>query len=90
MIPELFFTTTLAFVILNINVEYRGVKKASFIDGKEMLQFSTKKRYGLIWQSNIIIWALIAVVVGVVRMVQEKRNDVFMEFFCFITNSTAT
>jgi hypothetical protein len=46
--------------------EYRGVKKRSFINGKEMLQFSTKKRYGLIWQSNLVIWALIACVIGVV------------------------
>ena len=50
------------------STEYRGVKKKSFIDGKEILQFSTKKRYGLIWQSNMVIWALIACVIGVVSV----------------------
>lgn len=54
--------------------EYRGIKKKSYIDGKETLHFSSKKRYGLIWQSNIIIWALIAVVIGVVISIYLIRN----------------
>jgi len=59
--------------------EFRGTKKKSFIDGKESLQFPSRRRYRLMWQSNLVIWSLIAVVIGVVISIYLVRNALSKE-----------